>query len=61
MNRLNVAVTGITVERWESYYPSIGEILVTIGVVAAGLIAFYLAVKNFAIYHEPQSAAKSGR
>lgn len=61
MNRLNVSVTGITVERWESYYPSIGEILVTIGVVAAGLIAFYLAVKNFAIYHEPQSAAKSGR
>ncbi|MEW6050365.1 MAG: NrfD/PsrC family molybdoenzyme membrane anchor subunit [Candidatus Zixiibacteriota bacterium] len=61
MNRLNVAVTGITVERWESYYPAIGEILITIGVVCAGLIAFYFAVKNFAIYHEPRSVVEHGR
>lgn len=61
MNRLNVSVTGITVERWESYSPAIGEFLITFGVVAAGLIAFYLAAKHFPIYHEPQSALNTRR
>lgn len=55
-NRINVAVVGIIVEKWESYYPFWVEIFISIGVVALGLIVFKWAVENLPIYeHEKLS------
>ncbi|MBK7380995.1 MAG: Ni/Fe-hydrogenase cytochrome b subunit [Ignavibacteriales bacterium] len=49
-NRINVAIVGIKVEKWESYYPFWTEIFISIGVVSIGLIVFKWAVENLPIY-----------
>ncbi len=49
-NRINVAIVGIMVEKWESYYPFWTEIFISIGVVSIGLIVFKWAVENLPIY-----------
>lgn len=55
-NRINVAIVGIIVEKWESYYPFWVEIFISVGVVAIGLIVFKWAVENLPIYeHEKLS------
>jgi Ni/Fe-hydrogenase subunit HybB-like protein len=52
-NRISVAIVGITVKNWESYYPFWTEIFITIGVIAIGLIVFKWATENLPIYeHE---------
>ena len=56
LNRINVSVVGIKVEKWETYYPAIGEIAVTVGLVSLGLAAFYFVAKYFPVYHEAQTA-----
>lgn len=55
MNRLNVAVVGIEVEAWATYYPALGEIAVTVGLVALGLVAFYFIAKYFPVFQEAHS------
>ena len=56
-NRINLAIVGIHVENWETYYPFWTEIFITIGVVAIGLIVFKWAVENLPINeHETASA-----
>jgi len=55
-NRINVAIVGVKVEKWETYYPYWIELFITIGVVAIGLIVFKWAVINLPIYeHEKLS------
>ena len=55
-NRINVAIVGIHVEKWDPYYPYWIEIFITIGVVAIGLIVFKWATENLPIYeHETVS------
>jgi len=49
-NRINVAIVGVIVEKWETYYPYWIELFITIGVVAIGLIVFKWAVENLPIY-----------
>jgi Ni/Fe-hydrogenase subunit HybB-like protein len=49
-NRINVAIVGVVVEDWETYYPFWTEIFITIGVVAIGLIVFKWAIENLPIY-----------
>lgn len=49
-NRLNVAVVGIIVQEWETYYPLWSEIFITVGIISIGLIIFKLAVENLPIY-----------
>src|SRR5262249_12094484 len=36
LHRLNVAVIGLRVRHWETYFPSVGEIGITLGITAAG-------------------------
>lgn len=58
-NRINVAIVGVVVEDWETYYPYWTEIFITIGVVAIGLIVFKWAIENLPIYeHETALAVK---
>lgn len=49
-NRINVAIVGVIVEKWETYYPYWIELFISIGVVSIGLIVFKWAVENLPIY-----------
>lgn len=51
LNRVNVAIIGINIPRWKHYYPSLGEILITLGIISAGIIAFTWISGNFPIHH----------
>jgi len=61
LNRLNVSVIGIMVEEWETYSPAIGEYAITAGIVSAGLLGFYFAVKYLSIYHEPHNMVQANQ
>lgn len=53
MNRLNVAVTGMLRSSHTTYVPAVGEILVTVGVVAAGVLAYLWTVEHLPVFeHE---------
>ncbi|MFC1491723.1 NrfD/PsrC family molybdoenzyme membrane anchor subunit [Nitrospinota bacterium] len=57
-NRTNVAVVGIIVREWKTYYPYWAEVFITLGLFSIGLILFSWAVKNLSVYeHEEASAA----
>ncbi len=56
LNRINVAIIGINIPRWEHYYPSIGEILITLGIISAGIIAFAWISGSFPIHHKKAGA-----
>lgn len=51
-NRINVAIVGINVDKWETYYPLWTELFITIGVVSMGLIIFQWAVENLPVYED---------
>jgi len=53
IHRLNVSVIGIKVPSWESYTPALSEYLISLGVVAAGLLMFSYIVRNFPVYEKP--------
>ncbi len=52
LNRVNVAVVGIHVPKWETYYPHWMEVMITVGIFSLGLLAFRYAVSFFPIYEE---------
>lgn len=52
LNRLNVAVVGIKVAHWQSYFPSWMEFAISAAILAGGLLAFRLAVHYLPIYGE---------
>lgn len=49
-NRMNVAVVGVTVKQWETYYPHWIEIFITVGIVSIGLLVFRWIGRTMAIY-----------
>jgi formate dehydrogenase iron-sulfur subunit len=50
LNRLNVAVVGITSSYGETYYPHWMEIGITAGIVALGVLAYILVCRNFPVF-----------
>jgi Ni/Fe-hydrogenase subunit HybB-like protein len=52
LHRLNVAVIGLRVRHWESYFPSIGEVGITLGITAAALFAFGWLARILPIHEE---------
>lgn len=40
INRINVAMLGVAVERWGPYHPSWTELLITFGIISMGLLAY---------------------
>jgi Ni/Fe-hydrogenase subunit HybB-like protein len=50
IHRLNVSVIGIQAHTWQSYSPAVSEYLISLGVVAGGLLAFRFIVRNFPVY-----------
>jgi formate dehydrogenase iron-sulfur subunit len=53
IHRLNVSVIGIQAHTWQSYRPAVSEYLISLGVVAGGLLAFRFIVRNFPVYEKP--------
>ena len=52
LTRLNTAVFGIRVENWETYFPSMGEFMTTLGVLAGLILIYGLALKHLPIHSE---------
>lgn len=50
INRLNVAITGFKASSGVNYFPHWMELVVTLSIVAAGFVAFSLAVKYLQIF-----------
>jgi len=50
LNRINVAVTGLTASSGVSYFPSFDEISITLMLVVFGMWAFSLVVKYFNVF-----------
>ena len=50
-NRVNISIVGMDVDpKWGSYFPHWGEIFITIGVFAAGLLIFRWVMQNLPIH-----------
>jgi len=56
INRTNVSIIGILRGSGGSYFPSFSEFMITIMLIAGGLVAFKLAVKYFNIFPQEESA-----
>jgi Ni/Fe-hydrogenase subunit HybB-like protein len=52
LNRMNVVVTGMMREMGELYYPSIYEIIVSVGLVSAGILVYLFICENFKIVEQ---------
>jgi c(7)-type cytochrome triheme protein len=61
VNRMNVAITGMTASSGVNYFPSFLEISVTLSIVAAGFTLFSLAVKYLPVFPEAKEAWAGAR
>lgn len=53
LNRFNVTMTAFSAYRDFSYFPSIAEIAVTVGLVALGILIFDLGARTLPVYDVP--------
>lgn len=56
LHRLNVSLIGLDPHSWQTYMPSVQEILITLGVVSLGLLLFRYIVRNFPVFEEEHAA-----
>jgi Ni/Fe-hydrogenase subunit HybB-like protein len=49
LNRLNVVIIGMIRETGSVYIPAITEVLMTVGLVAGGILAYMFLCENFNI------------
>jgi Ni/Fe-hydrogenase subunit HybB-like protein len=60
LNRFNVSMFGMVQLNQKIYYPSLVESVVTIGIIAAHILLFYIIAKYFPIFvHHPEAAEAS--
>ncbi|MBI9074866.1 MAG: polysulfide reductase NrfD [Desulfatibacillum sp.] len=52
VNRVNVAIVGVEVQRWHTYYPSFFEIFITLGILSMGLLAYTWATSQLPIHDQ---------
>ncbi len=52
MNRLNTAVFGMRVKHWETYFPSVGEFAITVGVLAGMALVYIFLLHRLPIHTE---------
>lgn len=55
LNRFNVSMFGIKAPAYAWYFPHVMEIIITVGLVSAGIMAYYLIVRNFPVLTEEPS------
>jgi formate dehydrogenase iron-sulfur subunit len=58
-HRTGVAVVGLDVPEYPRYVPHVAEVLVTVGIVSLGLLAFRIAVAVLPVYPTPETAHTS--
>ena len=56
MNRFDVSLVGLARPEGAGYFPSWMEFALTIGIVAAGVTAFWLVARNLPLFGEPAHA-----
>jgi Ni/Fe-hydrogenase subunit HybB-like protein len=61
VNRLNVSITGLERAAGAHYIPSVGEVIISLGLVAIGMAVFALCVRFFSIFPEEAHAPGPGR
>lgn len=61
LNRMNVAVIGISSTYGRAYYPYWMEVAITAGIVSAGVLAYLVICSNFPVFgkHEPETTEVS--
>ena len=60
-NRFNVSITAYTGQRGFTYFPSLAEVAVTVGLFAIGILAFDLGTRTLPVYEaEPHAPAHAG-
>ncbi|MFH1748366.1 MAG: NrfD/PsrC family molybdoenzyme membrane anchor subunit [Planctomycetota bacterium] len=59
LNRMNVAVIGITSEFGETYYPKWMEVAVSAGIVSFGVLVYLLICRNLPIFSEKHTRAEA--
>jgi Ni/Fe-hydrogenase subunit HybB-like protein len=52
LNRMNVAITGMTASSKTAYFPSFNEVSITLMLVVAGMFAFKKIVENFPVFSD---------
>lgn len=50
INRFAVSMVGISAHSWQSYFPSVREVLISVGIVSFGLLIFRYAALNFPVF-----------
>jgi len=60
INRINVAVTGISGGYWPTYYPRWMEVAISVGIVSVGILAYLAICRHFPIFEEKRAAAGGG-
>ncbi len=60
VNRLNVSITGMESAAGVRYVPSLPEIIVSVGLVGIGMVAFSFAVRYLKIFPEHRESALDG-
>jgi Ni/Fe-hydrogenase subunit HybB-like protein len=60
LNRLNAAVITMKVHSWETYHPAITEVLISVGALAAMVLAYAYLVQWLPIHTEPPLTPESG-
>jgi Ni/Fe-hydrogenase subunit HybB-like protein len=61
MNRINTTITGFESYHGFNYFPSIGEIGISIFIVTLGIIAYRLCVKYLPVFGEEHAGAETTR
>jgi len=61
LHRLNVTVIGLRVRHWETYYPSLGEIGITLGITAGAIFVFGVLARILPIHEELTRSAAGPR
>ena len=56
LNRMNVVITGMWRESGSVYYPAVTEVLMTVGLVAGGVLAYMFFCENFNILGDESHA-----
>jgi len=59
LNRLNVAITGMLAGSGARYVPSWMEVLITLGIVAAGILAFRLIATHLPVFPPEETHVRS--
>ncbi len=55
LNRFNVSLFGIKAPAHAWYFPHLMEIIITVGIVSAGIMAYYLIARYFPVFAEEPS------